>query len=76
MSGKLNGVLVARWTGREGLADGIYWTGAGSPHSTLFDAMERYLTTGETLEIISYHGTIEEVDELVYQERKAHGEKP
>jgi hypothetical protein len=49
------GVMICRWTNSDD--DGIYWLGDATPPIeayTLFDVMERYLTTGETLEILSY----------------------
>ena len=37
--------------------DGIYWLGDATPPKdsySLYDVMERYLTTGETVEILKY----------------------
>ena len=49
------GLIIARWTNSDD--DGIYWMPSDGPikHSaTLFSAMERYLTHGETMEILNY----------------------
>ena len=46
------GLIIARWENSED--DGIYWMGDESDENTIFMVMERYLTTGETMEILSY----------------------
>lgn len=54
------GLIIARWSNSED--DGIYWqfdeerlySGQPDPDQTLFAVMERYLTTGETMEILKY----------------------
>ena len=69
------GLIIARWENSED--DGIYWMGDEPEEYTLFEVMERYLTTGETLEILSYSPDIRQDRDMVamlYNERKAHGE--
>ena len=88
------GLIIARWTNSED--DGIFWqfdderlySGEPDPDQTLFAAMRRYITTGETMEILKYvprmGGESEEEDKIrtvtretlvgiLEPERKAHG---
>lgn len=48
------GLIIARWTNSED--DGIYWMRDNEPWEgdRLFAVMARYLTRGETLEILKY----------------------
>jgi hypothetical protein len=54
------GLIIARWGNSDD--DGIYWqfdderlySGELDPDQTLFATMTRYLTTGETMEILKY----------------------
>lgn len=54
------GLIIARWENSED--DGIFWqfdderlySGEPDPDQTLFAAMRRYITTGETMEILKY----------------------
>jgi hypothetical protein len=49
------GLIIARWADSED--DGIYWMRDDEPvgyGETLFAVMTRYLTTGETMEILKY----------------------
>ena len=72
------GVMVGRWT--NSVDDGIYWVWdddtVNPEDSTLFQVMERYLTRGETMEILSYapNAGDELRTEIMYNERKAHKE--
>lgn len=68
------GLIIARWT--NSIEDGIHyvrdddgpWEGI-----TLFAVMERYLTRGETMEILSYQPRDDEQrGVLMYNEREAH----
>lgn len=65
-------VLVGWWTNAPDIPDGIYWTEASE--GTLFAAMEKYLTTGQTMEIVSYMPGLPTGGTalLVRDERKAH----
>jgi len=71
------GVIIARWN--NSVEDGIYWVWddeIGHGDSTLFEVMERYLTQGETMEILSYapKGADELRTEIMHNEREAHEE--
>ena len=46
------GLMICRWD--NSVDDGIYWLGDESDKYTLFEVMKRYLTTGETMEILAY----------------------
>jgi hypothetical protein len=74
------GLMICRWANSED--DGIYWTYDDAPPKqgeTLFALMERYLTTGETTEILKYvpdtgEGFISKAEliPLLTREREAH----
>lgn len=71
------GVMICRWDNSE--EDGVYWVWDDEvthEDSTLFAVMERYLTHGETMEILSYtpRGGDGNRGEIMYNERKAHEE--
>lgn len=82
------GIIIARWSdGLTASDDGINWRWANedSSEGTLFAVMERYLTAGLTMEILSYrpdHGTdghysTEEyfaIEEMTSMVRAAHRE--
>lgn len=74
------GLMICRWTNSED--DGIYWMGddvtANSADGyTLFSVMERYLTHGETMEILKYsHGEGERSITMLEREREAHSVAP
>jgi hypothetical protein len=59
------GMVIARWSNSED--DGIYWveddamlpSGEPEPDSTLHAVMLRYLTTGETMEILKYEPRVD-----------------
>jgi hypothetical protein len=72
------GVIIGRWT--NSVDDGIYWVWDGEVEhedSTLFAVMERYLTRGETMEILKYtpKGGDELRSQIMVNERKAHKER-
>jgi hypothetical protein len=67
------GIIIARWENSED--NGIYWTRDDQTleGDTLFEVMERYLTGGETMEILSYAPRNEDARvELMANERIAH----
>ena len=75
------GVMICRWD--NSIDDGIYWLGDDTPPRdsyTLYDIMERYLTTGEIMEILSYaprNGPLHVgngLGTMLTNERKAHKE--
>jgi hypothetical protein len=77
------GLMICRWINSG--YDGIYWLGDSTPPKdsySLFDVMERYLTKGETVEILSYDprdrkatGLDESPDMVALRnERIAHGD--
>ena len=77
------GLIIARWTNSED--DGIYWMPDDAPWKDdgLFATMARYLTRGETVEILKYVPDIKtgpvSRDELVgvlTAEREAHKVAP
>jgi hypothetical protein len=72
-------IMICRWENSED--DGIHWMYADQtdPSETLFAIMQRYLTTGETMEILSYRrdtvaGGRTNVSELLFAERRAHAD--
>lgn len=77
------GLMICRWTNSED--DGIYWMQDDEiPLSgdTMFEVMVRYLTTGETMEILKYVPDVEtrpvardKLVALLAAERGAHKEK-
>lgn len=76
------GLIIARWTNSED--DGIYWMYDDAPwgNEGLFSIMARYLTHGETLEILKYvldtgEGLIsrDQLAPLLEREREAHKEQ-
>ena len=71
------GVMICRWD--NSVEDGIHWVRDDDMHHedcTLFAVMERYLTRGETMEILKY--VPKRGDELrgamMFSEREAHKE--
>jgi hypothetical protein len=74
------GVMICRFS--NSVDDGIYWVGDSSPPKdsyTLYDVMERYLTTGETMEILCYDPCYDPYDassttKMLTNEREAHKE--
>ena len=71
------GLMICRFSNSD--ADGIYWLGDSTPPQdsySLFDVMERYLTHGETMEILSYDPYDEgSTTAMLANERKAHKER-
>lgn len=77
------GLIIARWTNSED--DGIYWMQDCEPWKDdgLFAVMARYLTRGETMEILKYvpdikTGPVSRVDlvGVLTAEREAHKVAP
>lgn len=77
------GLIIARWT--NSVDDGIYWMPDEQPweEDGLFAVMARYLTRGETLEILNYAPDIttgpvarEALIDLLTAEREAHKVAP
>ena len=67
-------VIVGRWWNNPNIEEGgIYWADAETV--TLFDYMQRYLTRGEVVEILSYNSSGDPRIGGVYTERLAHKEK-
>lgn len=65
-------VLVGRWQNGPTVPNGIFWRDAET--ATLFEAMQRYITTGECMEILKYAPRSCANAGEVYDEREAHGE--